>query len=78
MPTVSRITSKAQVTVPRSVRDRMGVGPGDEIEWESVGSEYRVRKSSKRGKSPIAKWIGYAKELEGVDIDAMVDDMRGR
>jgi hypothetical protein len=56
----------------------MGVGPGDAIEWECDGSEYRVRKSSKRSKSPIDKWIGYAKELEGVDIDAMIDEMRGR
>ncbi len=78
MAATSRITTKAQVTVPRSVRDNMGVGPGDEIEWERVGSEYRVRKLAKRGKSPIEKWIGYAKELEGVDIDAMVDEMRGR
>ena len=78
MPTVSRITSKAQVTVPRSVRDRMGVGPGDDIEWEWEGSECRVRKSARRSKSPIDKWIRYAKELEGVDIDAMIDEMRGR
>lgn len=78
MPTTSRITSKAQITVPRAVRDSLGVGPGDEIEWERAGSEYRVRKASKRKKSPIEKWIGYAKELEGVDIDAMIDEMRGR
>jgi AbrB family looped-hinge helix DNA binding protein len=78
MPTTSRITSKAQVTVPRVVRNSLNLGPGDEIEWERAGSEFRVRKVSRRRRSPIRKWIGYAKELDGVDIDAMVDQMRGR
>jgi antitoxin PrlF len=30
----SRITSKAQTTVPRAVRDALGIGPGDSVVWE--------------------------------------------
>ena len=29
----SRITSKSQVTVPRSVRAALGVAPGDQLAW---------------------------------------------
>jgi antitoxin PrlF len=30
----SRITSKAQTTLPRAVRDALGIGPGDRVVWE--------------------------------------------
>lgn len=30
----SRITSKAQVTLPRAVRAALGVGSGDDVVWE--------------------------------------------
>lgn len=29
----SRITSKSQVTVPRSVRAALGLAPGDQLAW---------------------------------------------
>jgi antitoxin PrlF len=29
----TRLTSKGQVTVPRAIRQRLGVGPGDEVEF---------------------------------------------
>jgi bifunctional DNA-binding transcriptional regulator/antitoxin component of YhaV-PrlF toxin-antitoxin module len=30
----SKITSKNQTTVPKEVRDRLGVGPADVLHWE--------------------------------------------
>lgn len=30
---IAKITSKGQLTVPREVRDRLGVGPGDSLEF---------------------------------------------
>jgi AbrB family looped-hinge helix DNA binding protein len=38
----STITSKGQTTVPRQVRQQLGVGPGDILQWETVGSSIRV------------------------------------
>jgi antitoxin PrlF len=34
----SAITSKGQVTIPKEVRDRMGLKPGDRIEFVEDGS----------------------------------------
>lgn len=31
---MSKVTSKLQVTIPRSVADRYGIRPGDEVRWE--------------------------------------------
>lgn len=31
-----RITSKGQVTIPKAIRERLGVKPGDEVEFVEV------------------------------------------
>jgi AbrB family looped-hinge helix DNA binding protein len=33
----SRISSKGQVTIPKDVRDAMGAGPSDEVEFTPLG-----------------------------------------
>ena len=38
----SRITSKNQTTVPREVRERLGVGPSDVLQWQIVAGGARV------------------------------------
>jgi AbrB family looped-hinge helix DNA binding protein len=39
---VSRVTSKLQVTVPKALADRLGIRPGDEIEWSVSGQALRI------------------------------------
>jgi antitoxin PrlF len=38
----SRITSKAQTTVPRAVRNALGLDAGDELVWELDGDRVVV------------------------------------
>ncbi len=71
----TKITSKGQITLPKVVRDRMGLRPGDRIEFVEEDGVYRLRKVV--GESPFAKWRGYLKHLEGQDPDALVREMRG-
>ena len=40
--TKSTITVKNQTTVPREVRQRLGVGPSDQLRWEILGDHVRV------------------------------------
>jgi AbrB family looped-hinge helix DNA binding protein len=44
----SSVTSKGQVTIPRSVRQRLGIGHGSRVEFSVVGDhiEMRVRDGS--------------------------------
>jgi bifunctional DNA-binding transcriptional regulator/antitoxin component of YhaV-PrlF toxin-antitoxin module len=42
MLTKSKITVKNQTTVPREVRERLGVGPSDQLSWEVIGDHVRV------------------------------------
>ena len=52
----ARITSKGQITVPYEVRRAMGVRPGDKLEFEKDGADFRVRPV--RTESPFAKYQG--------------------
>ena len=40
--TKSTITSKYQTTVPREVREKLGLGPRDVLRWEVSGNVVRV------------------------------------
>lgn len=52
----AKITSKGQVTVPREVRQALGVKPGDKIVFEQNGKDVSVRPV--RNKSVFAKYRG--------------------
>ena len=41
-----RITTKGQVTIPQHIRERLGLLPGAEVEFEIDGDEVRLRKST--------------------------------
>ena len=42
-----RITSKGQVTIPQAIRDKLGLLPHTEVEFEIVGDGVRMRKARK-------------------------------
>ena len=51
-----QITSKGQVTIPQHVRNRLGLLPHTEVEFELVGDHARIRKlESKDGKGERGK-----------------------
>lgn len=72
----AKVTSKGQVTIPRSVRYRMGIKPGDEIEFVEDEEGFRVRKQ--RSGSPFDKYVGILTHLAGRSSDEIVEEMRGR
>jgi AbrB family looped-hinge helix DNA binding protein len=41
----SALTRKGQVTIPKSIRDRLGLKPSDKVEFEIVNDEVRLRKA---------------------------------
>jgi AbrB family looped-hinge helix DNA binding protein len=39
---MSKVTTKLQVTVPKTIAERFQIKPGDEISWEAAGTVIRV------------------------------------
>lgn len=44
-----RITSKGQVTIPQEIRERLGLLPDTEVEFEIDGDAVRLRKVERGG-----------------------------
>lgn len=58
-----RVTTKGQVTIPKEIREALGIEPGDEIAFEEVDSGYRIRKKAPttvEGQDPFKKYRGAA------------------
>ena len=57
-----RLTSKGQVTIPQAVRERLGLTPGTEVEFEIVGDAVRVRRAPRqtRGRALVGRLRGAA------------------
>jgi antitoxin PrlF len=71
----ARLTDKGQVTIPKHVRDGMGLRPGDEVEFVAVDGGYRLRKVLRA--NPFSRYRGHLAGLAGRDPDRLVRDMRG-
>lgn len=50
----SSVTTKGQTTVPKQVRDALGVAPRDVVYWEIAGNEARVT----AGEPELFRWFG--------------------
>jgi AbrB family looped-hinge helix DNA binding protein len=58
-----RITSKGQVTIPQDIREKLGLLPETDVEFEIDGNAVRIRKASdsrRRGKAVVAAMRGRA------------------
>jgi antitoxin PrlF len=70
----SSISSKGQVTVPKQVRDKLGLRPGTVVEFEFTESGVVMRKGHK-GERPVDRLRGVLRDAKRTDD--CVDDMRG-
>ena len=51
-----QITSKGQVTIPQDIRNRLGLLPHTEVEFEFAGDHARIRKAKRKtGESARAR-----------------------
>ena len=73
---MGKITSKGQVTIPKGVRDELGIRPGDEVEFVRTNGGYEVQK--RVAESPFDKYMGSSKWLAGKNVGELIEELRGR
>ena len=74
-----RLTSKGQVTIPQPVRERLGLGPGAEVEFVEEGGVVVVRRAAPRagrGARLVARVAG-RRRGQGLSTDEVLALMRG-
>jgi antitoxin PrlF len=71
----AKVTSKGQVTIPKEIRKKLGVHPGEDVGFEEKDGLLVVSKVVTR--SPFDKWVGKLKHLEGQRSDELVREARG-
>jgi AbrB family looped-hinge helix DNA binding protein len=75
-----KIGERGQVTIPKDIRERFGLGPNTDVEFQIVQSSIILRKKPK--KLNLKKWKGRAKasfaELGYSSVDRFIEDIRGR
>ncbi len=85
-----RLTSKGQVTIPKHIREKLGVRPGDEIGFREEGQQVILEGGGGEGGQAsiggrIEKALDFIDKLRregrvlplGKSVDAHMDDLRG-
>lgn len=61
----ARVTSKGQITVPKAIRDRLGVRPGDDLLFEIRGKRAIVTAQHRQGVAEFAGLFRVARAMRG-------------
>lgn len=72
----SLVSEKGQVTIPKAIRDRLGLTAGTEIEFEAESGRLVGRKTL--SEDPLRKWRGAGRLPGRVSVDSYLETVRGR
>ena len=72
----TKVTSKGQITVPKLVREKLGLKPGDRIGFVEKKGVFFVKKPVK--KTVLDKWVGSLKSQKGKTVDQIIEELRGK
>lgn len=72
---MSRITSKGQVTIPKNIRQVLGVKPGDRVAFELL-PDRRVVVKPLLATTVFERYVGYLTTQEDADPDRIVAQLR--
>jgi len=75
-----RLTTKGQVTIPLEIRERLGLLPHSEVEFDIVGESVRIRKKKgtrTRGRRLLEHLRNGPKPIPGMTTDQLMALTRG-
>ena len=75
-----KVGERGQVTIPKSIRDRFGIGPNAEVEFRVDNGTIILQK--KPGRISFRDWKGRwrnsLRDLGYSSVDEYIEDIRGR
>lgn len=70
-----KITSKGQVTIPRKIRQLLGIAPGDQVEFHVLPNR-QVVVTPASSRSSFSRYAGYLTHKAGQDPDQLIAQLR--
>lgn len=74
----TKVTSKFQVTIPKEVREKVGIRAGEIVIVESVSDEEIVVRRFRRVKDPLKILIGKTPSLRHVPVEELEEKAETR
>ena len=74
----SKVTAKFQVTIPRDVREKVNIKPGETVSMEVLSEDEIVLKRYPRIVDPLRVLIGGGTARKSVPVDKLEDAMETR
>lgn len=73
------VSEKGQVTIPKRLRDSMGIKPGQTLDFEEERGTLVIRKArDDHFEAAMDKWYGLLKDkFPGWTSDQLLEDIRG-
>ena len=73
---MATVTSKGQITLPKAVRDALGLQPGAEVEFRVKGGEAILRR--RVPEAAFTRWRGVLRARGGkTRTDSLIEELRG-
>ena len=69
------VSEKGQITIPKAVRDALGIRPGTVLEIEAAGGSLIAQKRDSQ--DPLLEWRGRGRLPGGESVDAYLARVRG-
>lgn len=70
---MGRVTTKGQVTIPKPIREELGLQPGDEVTFEETDAGIVIRKAVSENR--FEKWRGAA--ATDRTVEERMEELRG-
>ena len=72
----SKVTAQGQISVPRDVRRKLGIGPGSVLEWEEEGNKMVVRRAGRFSSEDIHQALFGAKAPQPRSLSELKEGVR--
>ena len=73
---MSRVDSRWRTTIPKAVRDSIGLTPGSEVVFVIENGKVFIRRTISR--KALDKWQGFLRgKLPAASVDEMMEQLRG-